>query len=135
MHISENSIASSILAATNAHLQYSPQAVQVASEIVPLERLDHLAQSFVEGSKKPFLKIDVQGFEDQVLRGATKILPKLAGIQVELSFIPVYEGQKLFPEMISLITEMGFVLYRMIPGWLDVKTGRWLQADGIFFRG
>jgi FkbM family methyltransferase len=134
MHIAENSVASSILSATNAHLQYSPHAVQVAKEVVPMERLDLLAQPFIEKSQNPFLKIDVQGFEDQVLRGSTKILPKLVGLQVELSLIPIYEGQKLFPEMVSLITDMGFVLHRMMPEWIDQKTGRWWQADGVFFR-
>jgi len=134
MNISENSVASSILSATNTHLQHSPHAVQVSTEVVPMERLDHLAKPFVEKSQNPFLKIDVQGFEDQVLGGATNILPNLVGLQLELSFIPIYEGQKLFPEMFSLITSMGFVLYRMIPAWIDLKTGRWLQADGIFFR-
>jgi FkbM family methyltransferase len=134
LHIAENSIASSILAPTNIHLQHSPHAVQVATEVVPMDRLDHLAQPFVEKSQNPFLKIDVQGFEEQVLRGATKILPKLVGLQVELSFLPIYEGQKLFPEMFSFISDMGFVLHRMMPAWVDKKTGQWLQADGIFFR-
>jgi FkbM family methyltransferase len=134
LHIAENSVASSILSATKEHLQHSPQAVAVANEVVPMDRLDQLAQPFVEKSQKPFLKIDVQGVEDQVLRGTSKILPKIVGLQAELSLIPIYEGQKLLPEMLSLITEMGFVLNRMIPAWVDLKTGRWWQADGIFFR-
>jgi hypothetical protein len=46
----------------------------------------------------------------------------------------MYEGQKLFPEMLATIHSLGFTLYRLIPVVVDHKIGRWLQADGIFFR-
>jgi len=135
MHVAENSVASSVLSATNAHLQHSACAVEVSTEVVTMARLDRVAQPFLKGSRAPFLKIDVQGFEEQVLLGATTIIPRLVGLQVELSFIPLYSGQKLFPEMFTFISDLGFTLHRMIPAWIESKTGRWLQADGIFFRG
>ncbi len=134
LHIAGDSRASSVLSATKAHLQFSPDAIEVATEIVNIARLDKVAQPFIEKSRSPFLKIDVQGFEDQVLRGSTEILPKLIGLQLELSFIPIYHGQKLFLEMLSMISGMGFTLHRMVPAWIEHETGRWLQADGIFFR-
>jgi FkbM family methyltransferase len=80
MRISENSLASSILPLTNTHLNYSPRAVEVATEIVRLARLDEVAQPYLITSQSPFLKIDVQGFEDQVIAGSTRILPKLVGL-------------------------------------------------------
>jgi FkbM family methyltransferase len=135
MHVAENSVASSALSPTDGHLKHSPHAVEVSSEVVRLARLDNVAQQFVDGSRAPFLKIDVQGFEEQVLLGSTKIAPKLVGLQVELSFVQLYGGQKLFPEMFRFITDMGFTLHRMIPAWIEPSTGRWLQADGLFFRG
>jgi hypothetical protein len=99
-----------------------------------MERLDRVARGLVEASRAPFLKIDVQGFEKRVLDGTTSILPRLVGLQVELSFVPAYHGQELFPEMLALIDAMGFTAWRFIPVWVDHKTGRWLQADGVFFR-
>ena len=135
MNVSQNSVASSALSPTNAHLELSAQAIEVGTEVVSMVRLDHVARQFVAASRAPFLKIDVQGFEEQVLLGSTEILPRLVGLQVELSFIPLYDGQKLFPEMCRLINSMGFTLHRMIPAWIEPKTGRWLQADGVFFRG
>jgi FkbM family methyltransferase len=134
MQISDNSEASSLLSATDAHLRYSPHAAAVASEVVKMERLDRVAGGLVEASRSPFLKIDVQGFEKQVLDGTTSILPRLVGLQVELSFMPAYQGQELFPKMLSKINAMGFTVWRFIPAWVDHKTGRWLQADGVFFR-
>ena len=134
IHIAEDSRASSVLPPTSIHLQNSPQAIEVASEVIPLLRLDDVARQFVEETRWPFLKIDVQRLEEQVRRGSTGILPKLVGLQVELSFVRMYYGQKLMPEMLAMITAMGFTLHRMIPAWIDVDTGQWLQADGVFFR-
>lgn len=132
--LAEDSRASSILSATNLHLERSPQATTIATEVVPLRRLDEVAKESVERSNRPFLKIDVQGFEEQVLRGATGIMPKLVGLQIELSFVRIYEEQTPFPEMLTMIAANGFSLHRMIPAWINADTGQWLQADGVFFR-
>ena len=134
LHIAEDSEASSVLKATKSHLQYSSHAAEIGTEVVAMARLDRVAQPFLSNSRAPFLKIDVQGFEEQVLQGATMILPKLVGLQIELSLVAMYDGQKIFPEMLSMLNGMGFTLHRMIPAWIEQKTGRWLQADGIFFR-
>lgn len=56
-------------------------------------------------------------------------------MQVELSLVDAYEGQKgSFSQMIRRIEEMGFELIRFFPSFIDTATGRWLQADGLFFR-
>jgi len=52
-----------------------------------------------------------------------------------LSFIPLYEGGILFEEMRTNLKKMGFEIYYISPGFSDPRTGRMLQADGIFFRG
>lgn len=95
------------------------------------ERFDrHLGEA-----TRPFLKIDVQGFESEVLDGARRSIPHLVGMQVELSLVDCYEGQKgSFSQMIRRIEEMGFELIRFFPSFIDTATGRWLQADGLFFR-
>lgn len=134
LHVAGDSEASSVLLATNSHLQYSTHAAEVSTEVVPMVRLDEAAKPFLKESQSPFLKIDVQGFEDRVLFGAQSIIPKLVGLQIELSLVRMYEGQKLFPEMLSRINDMGFNLHRMVPAWIEKQTGRWLQADGLFFR-
>lgn len=134
INVAEDSEASSVLAPSNNHLEHSSHAAPVATEVVPIFRLDEIARPYVEKSQSPFLKVDVQGFEEPVLRGATDILPRLVGLQIELSFVAMYNGQKLFPEMFALINGLGFTLHRMIPAWIENDTGRWLQADGLFFR-
>jgi len=134
VNVSENSISSSILPLTEVHLRTSPDARFISYERVPITRLDTIADRYLSGSNAPFLKIDVQGFEQQVLDGGPETLKKLQGIQVELSLLAVYEGQTLMTEQLVFLEQLGFALYRFFPSFMDVKTGRWLQADGLFFR-
>ena len=82
-----------------------------------------------------FLKIDVQGFEKQVIAGgATTINQRCVGIQIELSFAALYDGDMLIQEALDLVDSLGFVLAGLAPGFIDVRNGRVLQADGVFFR-
>jgi hypothetical protein len=80
------------------------------------------------------LKIDVQGYEPQVLAGAVELLPKLTGLQLELSLAPLYEGERGFSEMIDLVEREGFTLHDLNPCYSDSKTGRTFQVDALFFR-
>ena len=81
-----------------------------------------------------FIKIDVQGYEWEVLRGAEKLINELKGIQIELSLLPLYDGQKLYKEIMEYIYDCHFKLYMIYPGFTDQKNGRMLQMDGVFFR-
>ena len=62
------------------------------------------------------------------------ILPKIKGVQIELSLVPLYENQLLFLGMLDYITNLGFELWDISPGFRDKQSGKLLQFDGIFFR-
>lgn len=55
-----------------------------------------------------YLKIDVEGFEYEVLEGARAILPRTGVIKVETGFIPYRKGQKLFSHVDLLLRDVGF---------------------------
>src|SRR5262245_37551155 len=133
-HLSRNSISSSVLPIAAAHTAISPEAGYVGSERVPLHRLDPLAREALATSRATLLKIDVQGYERQVLDGAPETLARARGLQVEMSLRPVYEGQMLFRPMLEWIAARGFEPARFTPAFIDPMTGRWLQADVLFFR-
>ncbi|REO49609.1 FkbM family methyltransferase, partial [Mycobacterium tuberculosis] len=81
-------------------------------------------------------KIDVQGFEKQVIAGGdSTVHDRCVGMQLELSFQPLYEGGMLIREALDLVDSLGFTLSGLQPGFTDPRNGRMLQADGIFFRG
>ncbi len=135
INIAGNSYSSSALPMLDAHLESAPESAYSGSETVKLSRLDTLAKDYIKSETKSiFLKIDVQGLEKQVLEGATAILPLVKGIKLELSLVPLYEGQVLFKEMIDIIEKLGYELYGIEPGFTAEKTGRMLQMDGIFFK-
>jgi hypothetical protein len=76
----------------------------------------------------------VQGYEQQVLEGATGILPQVKGIQLEMSLVTLYQGELLFREMLDYMNNLGYSLHWLKPTIPDPNTGQMLQLDGIFFK-
>jgi FkbM family methyltransferase len=126
---------SSVLPMLKSHQDVFPAANYVGAEEVPIHRLDAVVPEVLRPADRIFLKIDVQGFEKQVLAGSrSTVSDRCAGMQLELSFLPLYEGGMLIREALDLAYSMGFTLTGMLPCFTDIRNGRMLQADGIFFR-
>lgn len=126
---------SSVLPMLKSHQEAFPPANYIGTEEVSMHRLDSLANEVLGSDDQFFLKIDVQGFERQVLAGAkSTVNDRCVGMQLELSFLPLYEGGMLAREALDLADSLGFTLMGMMPGFADPRDGRMLQADGIFFR-
>ncbi|WP_082680715.1 FkbM family methyltransferase [Mycolicibacterium novocastrense] len=126
---------SSVLPMLKRHQDAYPPANYVATEEVQIRRLDALASEILQPDDSVFLKIDVQGFEKQVLAGATNtVTDRCVGLQIELSFFPLYENGMLIRESLELVESMGFGLTALLPCFMDPRNGQMLQADGIFFR-
>ncbi|AGZ53000.1 FkbM family methyltransferase [Mycobacterium kansasii] len=126
---------SSVLPMLTRHQEAFPPANYVGTEEAPIHRLDSVAPEFLRPNGAAFLKVDVQGFEKQVLDGAkSTVNDQCVGMQLELSFAPLYEGGMLIPEALDLVYSLGFTLTGLLPCFIDARNGRMLQADGIFFR-
>lgn len=134
MHIAGNSVSSSALGMLDSHDKAAPGATYVGSERVRVSRLDTIARDYLQPETVPFLKIDTQGYEDRVLDGAPDLLVKARGLQLELSFIPLYEGQQLFDALVERLRSLGFSIWAIWPGFSDPVSGRMLQVDVTFFR-
>ena len=133
LNVAGNSVSSSILEMAAAHAAAAPDSAYVGHEETALVTLDAVAQKYLGGTHRPFLKIDTQGFEWQVLTGAEQTLPSIHGVLCELSLVVLYEGQHLWREMIDRLEAAGFTLWGLQPGFMD-RRGRNLQSDAIFFR-
>ena len=96
--------------------------------------LDSVAFSYVRQASSVLLKIDAQGYEDRVLAGAHNVLDRIRSIQIELSLVPLYEGQVLFDEIRRRLGSLGYELSAMFPVYVDEMTGQTLQIDGLFVR-
>lgn len=134
INIAGNSQSSSILPMLESHRSAAPESAYQGKEIVPIKKLDAVAEQYLKNANAVFLKIDTQGFEWQVLDGARDTLPQVKGILVELSLVPLYEGQHLWKEMIDRLEAAGFTLWAFKPVFSDQVSGRTLQVDGLFYR-
>ncbi|MDO8291264.1 MAG: FkbM family methyltransferase [Gallionella sp.] len=134
INIAGNSESSSILPMLESHRSVAPESAYQGKEIVAIKTLDAVAGQYLKDARAAFLKIDTQGFEWQVLDGAHDTLPHIKGILVELSLVPLYEGQHLWREIIDRLEADGFTLWAFWPVFSDKVSGRTLQVDGVFYR-
>ena len=86
---SNDGLSSSLLPMLENLRRSAPSAAYAGSEVVPVTTLDEATCGFLSATERVFLKIDVQGYEMQVLEGAKKLLPRIVGAQLETSFVPL----------------------------------------------
>jgi FkbM family methyltransferase len=110
-------------------------AAYTGTETVPLARLDGVFGQYAGDNDQVLLKIDTQGTESAVLEGASGILGRIQGIQLELSILPVYEGERGYLDMIVALQGLGFEPALFIPGYFNHRTARLISMDGVFLRG
>lgn len=134
IHVAGNSKSSSLLPMMESHLNAAPYAATVGKESVPLRRLDDIPLPVLRNAQRALLKVDTQGYEMPVLEGAAETLQRCVGVQLEMSLLPLYEGQVLYRELIDWLGQHGFDLWTLLPGFSDPVSGRLLQMDGVFFK-
>jgi FkbM family methyltransferase len=134
IELSSESDMSSILPQSALLHRISPTSAVIRRERVPMARLDRIAAGYLRPEDETFLKIDVQGYEAQVLEGAGDLLPTVRGIQLEMSLMPCYRGERGFREMLDHLEAAGFELYLLLPGYFERKLARQLQVDAVFIR-
>jgi FkbM family methyltransferase len=134
INVAGNADSSSLLEMGERHIRSDPASVYVGRETVEVSTVDAIWDRVVKDGESVFLKLDVQGFELEALRGAERSLPVLEGVQVELSLVPLYEGAPAWTEVITYLQERGFQPQRLEPAFEDPRTGEVLQIDGVFTR-
>lgn len=77
------------------------------------------------------VKVDVQGYEDRVLRGGKNTISQAAYCILEISLVPLYESSPLFDDIYHQMRMMGFRLVGL-GSPMRGASGRHLQLDGIF---
>jgi len=134
INIAGNLASSSLLNMLPLCSKAAPEAQYIGKEFVQIRTLDSIFTDISHGENNLFLKLDVQGFESKVLKGAVNLLQKIDTIQLEMSFVPLYESELLFPAMYKLMKDKGYELVHIEPVFHDRQTGQLLQVDGIFHR-
>jgi FkbM family methyltransferase len=132
MHVSRRDDSSSLLAISPLQGKIFPGTQEVGTvrvKVAPLAVFvdeDHLLEPAL-------LKIDVQGYELEVLRGCEPLLPKFERVYCECSFIELYKGQNLAGAVIGWLADRGYALTGVFNVVYD-GDGRAVQADFLFER-
>lgn len=131
MHVSSADDSSSLLPISNLQQQLFPGTEEKGTRQVIVTPLD--AALFPEQIQAPALiKIDVQGYELEVLKGSALLLGCFEFLLVECSYKELYKGQALTDEVVSFVERSGFLLVERCNLVCD-KNGEPIQAD-FFFR-
>ncbi|TVZ53383.1 FkbM family methyltransferase [Dokdonia sp. Hel_I_53] len=132
INIAQNSYSSSLLKMLPSHLNNAPESIYVDEETITLNTLTTVFKAHCSLDDNIFLKIDTQGYEYNILESGRDILNNIKMIQIEMSLIPLYEGEKTYDEMIKYLKDLNFQLWSVEPGFYSYETGELLQIDGIF---
>lgn len=97
---------------------------------IPTARLDSIGLKFENG----LLKLDVQGFEKQVLEGAQETLNYVKYILIEVSFIEIYSNQDLFHDIYEYLTRRGFDYVWAFNQNISKDINLPIQQDALFIR-
>jgi FkbM family methyltransferase len=132
IHIPEEDDSSSLFPITALQSALFPGTAEVRTQTVRIGRLSEFidAQSI---EPPALLKLDVQGYELEVLRGCEELIDRFLYAYVECSFVELYEGQALADEVIGWLREHGFRL-RGVHNAVYDRHGQAIQADFLFIK-
>lgn len=123
--------ASSILKMSDEHIKSYPKTTGATIISVPIRRLDDVAAE-LDLSGRMLIKIDVQGYESNVLAGGSAFIKQAAMVVVETSIKSLYEGDSSFADLYETLSGYGFEYHGSLEQLIDPKSGTVLQQDAIF---
>jgi FkbM family methyltransferase len=106
----------------------------------------HRLDDIPEAAGADYVKLDVQGAELDILRGAERLLSSVLVVHTEAAFVPMYAGQPLFADVDAELRRRGFMFHRFMgiagrafkpfvkDNNLGETFGQQLWADAIYVR-
>ena len=131
LHLSQSADNSSLLAIGDLQSKLVPSSQEVGLIKVPVSRLDDFQDHWL-GRSRQLLKIDVQGFELSVLKGAENTLKNCSFVYAECSEVVLYQGQALRHEVTAYLNAHGFQESSSVDPTYDGD--QLVQANYLFVR-
>ncbi|MGC8989709.1 MAG: FkbM family methyltransferase [Verrucomicrobiia bacterium] len=102
---------------------------------VPVHCLDDVYEELrsKHAISRPYLKLDTQGYDCEVINGGGKVMEKVVGLQTEVSIRRIYRGMPSFVEVYERLTALGFSVTGMYPVSRDGQ-GRVVEFDCVMIR-
>ena len=129
INISGNAgLSSSILEMKSLHLENFPDSATIAKKKISISTIDKQLEVLELRPQDIMLKLDVQGFEAEVLKGASKSLSRIPLCYLEVSITPLYEGEVPFLPILIELSKHGHEVIDVFRG-IKAKNGQLLQVD------
>ncbi|HEV7349024.1 FkbM family methyltransferase [Telluribacter sp.] len=128
-----HSHASSALPVSEFQKKEIPKTAQSTPINVHINTLDAVIDNLGHLPSPILLKLDVQGYEKEVLLGARDFIKRVDYLLFETSFVKMYEGEPLFDEMHEYVKNLGFQLIGPV-GSLQSSSSQIMQMDMLYKR-
>jgi FkbM family methyltransferase len=126
LNITKNLVSSSLLVPTKENVDYHGSSLEIVEKVKV--NVMTLREFILKDKDVDIIKIDVQGAELDVLKGAKEALKRVKTISIEVEFVSMYEEQPLFGDIDVYLRKEGFFLYNMYEIWTH-KDGQIESAD------
>jgi len=135
INVARQSSASSFLAPSPASIKNfgAESEVSYTEEVSTRTLMDVWSDTVGSPATECFLKIDTQGWDLNVLRGAGTIVDSLPALQIEATFQPLYEGVPTFVDSMNSVLDRGFRVSGLFPVVLD-RDMAVIDLDCVFIR-
>ncbi len=130
IHVSAADDSSSLYPITPLQARLFPGTHEVRTEIVNVGPLSDYVKP-EEIVPPAMLKLDVQGYELEGLRGCEDLLGRFSYVYVECSFVELYNGQALVDDVMAWLRDRGWRLGSIYNMTCD-RNRRSIQADFLF---
>jgi FkbM family methyltransferase len=127
---------SSLLPATKFGAGRYPRLQEPEPVEVEVRRLDRVVDETLGGldGRRPFLKLDTQGYDLDVFAGAGNAIDRFVGLQSELSLMEIYKGMPGMQESLAAYGGAGFEIVALYPVSRQTRTARVLEYDCVMVR-
>lgn len=135
INLAGNSYSSSLLPMLDLHRDAAPESAYNGSETCQVICLDdYINVTFSDVTTTFGLKIDTQGYEQQVVAGLVRNCHRVPVIIAEISLSPLYEGAPTIGGLCRFLSELNYRCVALAPEFEDPRTGELLQVNGVFVR-
>lgn len=135
-NISKNSVSSSLLKMKDSHIVNAPSSTIVEVDEVEVVAMNNIIEELLDlnANTKIGIKLDVQGMELELLEVLSPYFANIPIIALELSFVELYEKQKLFPEVYEFMLKNHYHIIAVENGFTSLSDRSSLQADFVFYK-
>jgi FkbM family methyltransferase len=121
INVAGNSYSSSLLPMLEQHSRSAPESKYIGRQTAKIIRLASVFDQYARPGENVLIKIDTQGYEKQVLDGCDEVLDKVTAIYIELSLIPLYDGQELWWYFMDRLEKRGFNIWNIQPAFFGSR--------------